>query len=104
LVNTYSGIPQSGYTIVEMLKTSTKGMDMSTVNYSVPEDVKQEFNQLFVNENKSAILTKLMQQAIAEKKQQQRRQLAIDKILQLRESQAPVSTADIEKARKELRK
>jgi hypothetical protein len=76
---------------------------MSTVNFSVPEEVRQEFNQLFANENKSAILTKLMQQAIAEKKQQQRRQLAIDKILQLRESQGPVSTADINKARDELR-
>jgi hypothetical protein len=40
---------------------------MSTVNFSVPEDVRQEFNQLFANENKSAILTRLMQQAIAEK-------------------------------------
>jgi hypothetical protein len=76
---------------------------MSTVNFSVPEEVRQEFNQLFANENKSAILTKLMQQAIAEKKQQQRRQLAIDKILQQRESQGPVSTADINKARDELR-
>jgi hypothetical protein len=76
---------------------------MSTVNFSVPEDVRQEFNQLFANENKSAILTRLMQQAIAEKKQQQRRQLAIDKILQLRESQAPVSAAEINKVRDELR-
>ncbi|NOS75277.1 MAG: hypothetical protein HOP36_12250 [Methyloglobulus sp.] len=76
---------------------------MATVNFSVPEDVRQEFNQLFGNENKSAILTRLMQQAIAEKKQQQCRQLAIDKILQLRESQDPVSAADINKARDELR-
>jgi hypothetical protein len=75
---------------------------MSTVNFSVPEEVRQEFNRLFANENKSAILTKLMQQAIAEKKQQQRRQLAIDKVLQLRESQDPVSIADINKARDQL--
>ena len=45
-----------------------------------------------------------MQQAIEEKKQQQRRQLAIDKILQLRATQAPVSAADIEQAREELRR
>ena len=57
---------------------------MATVNFNVPEDVRQEFNQLFSQENKSAILTKLMQQAIAEKKRQQRRQLAVDKILELR--------------------
>jgi metal-responsive CopG/Arc/MetJ family transcriptional regulator len=76
---------------------------MATVNFSVPEDVRQEFNHLFEKENKSAILTRLMQQAIEEKKQQQRRQLAIDKILQLRTTQAPVSAADIQQAREELR-
>ncbi len=77
---------------------------MATVNFSVPEDVRQEFNHLFENENKSAILTRLMQQAIEERKQQQRRQLAIDKILQLRATQAPVSATDIEQAREELRR
>lgn len=77
---------------------------MATVNFSVPEDVRQEFNHLFENENKSAILTRLMQQAIEEKKQQQRRQLAIDKILQLRATQAPASAADIQQAREELRR
>ncbi|MGZ5008918.1 MAG: hypothetical protein ACXV8W_13500 [Methylobacter sp.] len=77
---------------------------MATVNFSVPDDVRQEFNQLFEKENKSAILTRLMQQAIEEKKQQQRRQLAIDKILQLRDKQTPVSAAEIQQSRDELRK
>lgn len=77
---------------------------MATVNFSVPDDIRQEFNRLFEKENKSAILTRLMRQAIEEKKQQQRRQLAIDKILQLRSTQAPVSAADIEQAMEELRK
>lgn len=40
--------------------------------------MRQEFNQLFSQENKSAILTKLMQQAIAEKKRQQRSRLAVN--------------------------
>lgn len=78
---------------------------MATVNFSVPDDIRQEFNQLFEKENKSAILTRLMQQAIEEeKKQQQRRQMAVDKILQLRATQTPVSAADIEQAREELRR
>ncbi|MGZ5027884.1 MAG: hypothetical protein ACXWE9_10550 [Methylobacter sp.] len=77
---------------------------MATVNFSVPDDIRQEFNQLFEKENKSAILTRLMQQAIEEKKQQQRRQLAIDKILQLRDKQTPVSAAEIQQSRDELRK
>ena len=49
---------------------------MATVNFRVPEQVKQEFNQLFATENKSAILTQLMLQAIETRKQQQRRALA----------------------------
>lgn len=76
---------------------------MATVNFSVPEDVRQEFNQLFSQENKSAILTKLMQQAIAEKKRQQQRQLAVDKILELRANQVPVSAHEVGQARDELR-
>lgn len=75
---------------------------MATINFSVPEDVRQEFNQLFSQENKSAILTKLMQQVIAEKKRQQRRQLAVDKILELRATQTPVSAQEVEQARHEL--
>jgi len=77
---------------------------MATLNFSVPEDVRREFNALFANENKSAILTKLMRQAIEEKKQQQRRAMAIDKILQLRKTQAPVSADVLNEAREELRR
>ena len=40
---------------------------MATVNFSVPDDVKQEFNELFSSENKSAVLTALMREAIAGK-------------------------------------
>lgn len=76
---------------------------MATVNFSIPDDVKREFNQVFSKENKSAILTKLMQQAIAEKKRQHRRQAAIEKILELRGSQEPVTAEEIEQARSELR-
>ena len=77
---------------------------MATLNFSVPEDVRQEFNTVFANENKSAILTQLMRQAIEEKKQRQQRILAIDKILQLRETQSPVATGAINQARSNLRK
>ena len=76
---------------------------MATVNFSVPEQIKQEFNQLFATENKSAILAQLMQQAIETRKQQQRRAAAIDKILQLRSVQNPVSMAIIEQTKQSLR-
>ena len=37
---------------------------MATVNFSVSDEVKKEFNKTFKGQNKSAILTRLMQQAI----------------------------------------
>ena len=77
---------------------------MATVNFSVPDDVKQAFNDEFAQENKSAILTRLMQQAVEENKLKKRRYNAIDAILALREKQEVVSADDISNAREELRK
>ena len=51
---------------------------MSTVNFSVPEDVKQAFNEAFQGQNKSAIIADLMREAIerAERKQRHHRAIA----------------------------
>lgn len=76
---------------------------MATVNFSVPDDVKREFNEAFAGENKSAVLTGLMRQAIEERRRQQRRAAAIDALLQLREQQAAVSDAEIQRIRDEER-
>lgn len=45
---------------------------MATMNFSIPEDVKERFNQTFANTNKSAIVTQLLEEAIlrAERKRQ----------------------------------
>jgi len=77
---------------------------MATVNFSVPDEVKQAFNEEFSQENKSAILTRLMQLAIEENRIKKRRYDAIDAILALREKQEVVSADDISNAREELRK
>jgi len=76
---------------------------MSTVNFSVPDEVKQAFNSEFAQENKSAILTRLMQQAIEESKAKKKRADAIDMILALRSKQAKVLSEDITQAREQLR-
>jgi metal-responsive CopG/Arc/MetJ family transcriptional regulator len=76
---------------------------MATVNFSVPEDVKRAFNEAFKGENKSAILTRLMRQAIEEKRRQERRKAAIDAILELRKEFPPLSADEIRKAREEGR-
>ena len=76
---------------------------MATVNFSVPDEVKQAFNDEFSHENKSAILTGLMKRAIEESRIKKRRHNAIDSILALREKQETVQIDAIENAREELR-
>ena len=76
---------------------------MATVNFSIPAAVKAEFNRLFANENKSAVLTGLIQEAIERKKVKQRRLQAMESILELRARQAPVNGAEIAKAKQEIR-
>lgn len=76
---------------------------MATVNFSIPDELKAEFNQLFSGENKSAVLTELIKQAIEQRKARQRRLQAIQAILDLRNSQKPISHDEIQSVRKELR-
>jgi hypothetical protein len=73
---------------------------MATVNFSVPEDIKEAFQEAFANENKSAVIARLMQQAVDEKRREQRRAAAVDALLDLRRKQRPVSNAEIVRARK----
>jgi hypothetical protein len=37
---------------------------MSTVNFSVPEDIKNAFNEVFEGQNKSAVIADLMRDAV----------------------------------------
>lgn len=76
---------------------------MATVNFSVPDEVKQEFNSLFSHENKSALLTKLMQRAIEEHKSQRRRAAAMDSLLELRADLPVMTREEREQARAEGR-
>ena len=73
---------------------------MATVNFSVPEKVKQAFNEAFAGENKSRVLTALMRQAVEERRRRQRRAAAIDALLKLRKRQLPVTDREVQKARR----
>ncbi len=65
---------------------------MATMNFSVPEDVKQAFNAAFEGQNKSAVLTQMLRSAIAQAQQQRLREAAATSILGMR-STAPVRSA-----------
>lgn len=76
---------------------------MATVNFSVPDHVKESFNRAFEGENKSAVIARLMQEAVEGRIRQRRRSAAIDAILALHERQPPVSDEEIARARQAVR-
>ena len=65
---------------------------MATMNFSVPEDVKQAFNATFQGQNKSAVLTRLLREAVASAEEQQRREAAASRIM-ARRGKAPERSA-----------
>lgn len=76
---------------------------MATVNYSVPDDVKQRFNETFAGCNKSAVVADLMRKAVEESERQARSAHAIDRILADRERRPVVTAEQIRVAREEGR-
>jgi hypothetical protein len=65
---------------------------MSTVNFSVPEDIKTAFNITFEGQNKSAVIAGLMREAVERAQNQQRNKDAFQRLLKRRQ-QAPSVTA-----------
>ena len=76
---------------------------MATMNFSIPEDVKERFNQTFINSNKSAIVAQLLEEAIERAERKQQSDKAIQRILAIRKSNAPASTKAILRTRDENR-
>ena len=76
---------------------------MATVNFSVPEEVKQAFNETFKDQNKSAVIAELMREAVDRARRRERQSEAIARILALRAQTEPVSPEAIRAAREEGR-
>ncbi len=76
---------------------------MATVNFSVPEAIKQSFNATFKGQNKSAIIAELMREAVERSQRRQRRIDAIDRILERREHAPQVSDEDLRAIREDGR-
>ena len=72
---------------------------MATVNFSVPDEVKKTFDRAFAGANKSAVIAQLMREAVEERRRQERRQRAIEKLLQLRRRMKPVTQRRLREAR-----
>jgi hypothetical protein len=78
---------------------------MATMNFCIPDDVKEAFNRAFQSENKSAVITRLMRRAIEEKERNRRSQGLVERLRQIRaNSRGPMTDDEIRRAREELRK
>lgn len=72
---------------------------MATVNFSVPSDVKEAFDKTFRRQNKSAVLTELMRQAVEERRQRRQRAMVVEKLLALRKRTRRVTNKVVRTAR-----
>lgn len=76
---------------------------MATVNFSVPDDVKEAFNETFEGHNKSAVIADLMREAVDRVRRREQSQAAIRNILKRRRGRRFVSDEEIRSVRHEGR-
>jgi hypothetical protein len=77
---------------------------MGTMNFSIPDDVKDAFNKAFEDENKSAVIARLMRRAVVEKERSRRSQGFVERLREIRGRSRPATDDEIRRAREELRK
>ena len=76
---------------------------MPTVNFSVPQEVRDAFDAEFAGQNKSAIIAALMREAVDRAERRRRSHAAIERLLQ-RHGSAPVREAgELQRARRKGR-
>ena len=72
---------------------------MATVNFSVPDEVKMEFDRAFGDQNKSSIIADLMRRAVREHKLQIRRERLFRQFRVARGSRRTFTSDEIRRAR-----
>jgi hypothetical protein len=72
---------------------------MATVNFSVPDEVKAEFDKTFGDQNKSSIIADLMRRAVRERQLQLRRSRIFRQLSSARTNRPSFSSEEIGKAR-----
>jgi hypothetical protein len=80
------------------------GWAMATVNFSVPDEVKELFNAAFAGKNRSAVVADLMRSAAEHELRLHRRREAVAEVLQGRATEAAVTGQQLADARQELRR
>jgi metal-responsive CopG/Arc/MetJ family transcriptional regulator len=72
---------------------------MATVNFSIPDEIKDRFNKAFANRNKSQIIADLMRKAVEEQAQKEQRARVVDALLSRRGRRPVVKAGAVRKAR-----
>ncbi len=76
---------------------------MATVNFSVPDEVKERFDRAFGDQNKSAIIADLMRRAVDELELRKRRERLFRDLTSARSRRRQRTREDIENAREAAR-
>jgi hypothetical protein len=77
---------------------------MATMNFSIPDDIKEAFNKAFEGENKSAVVAGLLRKAVEEKERKRRLADLVERLRRIRADSNPMTDEEIRRAREELRK
>ena len=72
---------------------------MATVNFSVPDEVKAEFDKAFGDQNKSSIIAELMRRAVRERELKIRRERLFRQLSSARARRPSITSEEIRKAR-----
>lgn len=76
---------------------------MGTMNFSIPDDVKDAFNETFEGKNKSAVVTELLRRAIEDEKRSRQSLSFVERLRRIRENSRVVTDEEIRRIRQELR-
>ena len=100
VAGTRLAIDRSGFlyhNVVEIFNNI--GLAMPTVNFSVPEDIKNAFNTVFEGQNKSAVIADLMRDAVEREQRRKIHRSAVDRILANRINAPRISESEFRAAR-----
>lgn len=72
---------------------------MATVNFSVPDEVKEAFDRTFKGKNKSAVIADLMRRAVSEAEREKRRAQIFKSLTDRRRRRPDATNKEIRAAR-----
>jgi hypothetical protein len=85
--------------IVRCRRFQQLGSEMATVNFSVPDEVKAEFDKAFGDQNKSSIIAELMRRAVRERELQIRRERLFRQLSGSRRKRPSFTSEEVRRAR-----